>query len=1024
MEITMTNFDFVNDDFSNNPDKYFLMVKNLGEDSESIVAQKKGLVIAIKLLGLRFLEFIGKSNEFSETTNLKIIFNKLETNNEAKNQAFVKLGKRIENFNNKQTDESEKITLETRVNSIAIPSISNRDATQPFFNQILNHPENYQSNLWNIRKSKSRAQTLVWESTEDQHLRVYLSLKDIKLEVRNLNRYKDKPVFSFESEKWKQWKSFADIEQALKDAFPKETSPSAQNARVSDQNIETLLLAKIDSLDISSQEVKKGLKDLHKNIVNTEYPSEETRLTILAACSGDARYADRSFSTSTVRNRSAEGPGSHIATFHFLKGLTEYREHLRETGKLTKDFDEKLQVMQEEHMTLYLSTLLRKKIKSSPRNSPQQTAYINAATALLRADIERVMSSPSPHARGAWLSGFSQHFVPLRYEKVIQKDGTVKTNVLRMSLFNLGAGADNTQEQLENDHMFNETRLGSKTADGSIEFSINDIRSKMGSFQNFCTKIVKNAALGGYRDYAEFVNKTSPSAQVPLINIPQNQRNSLETIIVQKTQKMGDCTAKGQWAMLKKGFSRFNLTRDQYRDFKEFMDDFNLENGKPNKSFVAKSRISSRGSLSDQEMYQIAWSKKVNRSPQALLRLQDQKDQLAQDRKWELECVRIPISSASSNSNTTLTLKDLFQGKDRVVIGPPSIGNQPHTTYYLTPNYNRRLELFLDRNTGKVTVKTNEKTVSLEEFENSPLLSKIPQNSFRKDMEKQNYCSNTSEMDDWLSSKPSKGDYRITRSSLDSAWYELVQVVNHSAEIERYLIQTENNEQIRMWPKGTSLHDTEHSIIMTSDELHKTLNTIVPSPPPHRDFTQWLLEESSQTNLFRARKSSNPTTPNRFVIETKPPQVIPAFYAFIEGNDLVMQYHPDSGINNNTVVRFKINELNRCKNLDDLSNQFESKKLQQWLLSDSSQTHLYQARKSSNPTTPNRFVIQEKGTPPRSYLYVQLEEQSVTVSFHPESNIRDYRVFRFLFSHLVYCEDLGDLEAIFRANMYPPQFPT
>ena len=92
---------------------------------------------------------------------------------------------------------------------------------------------------------------------------------------------------------------------------------------------------------------------------------------------------------------------------------------------------------------------------------------------------------------------------------------------------------------------------------------------------------------------------------------------------------MGDCTAKGQWAMLKKGFSRFNLTRDQYRDFKEFMDDFNLENGKPNKSFVAKSRISSRGSLSDQEMYQIAWSKKVNRSPQALLRLQDQKDQLA-----------------------------------------------------------------------------------------------------------------------------------------------------------------------------------------------------------------------------------------------------------------------------------------------------------------------------------------------------------------------------------------------------------
>ncbi len=246
-------------------------------------------------------------------------------------------------------------------------------------------------------------------------------------------------------------------------------------------------------------------------------------------------FGDKDFDNKKYAGRLLEGPGSERAIWTFYSGLTNYYESVKNSlpvSELTK-----LKEILDAYNTFLLSALIRRNLKAATNATDEEKKkWTNFGAKILENDIKQVKEGKK--SRGYWLAGSRDHFVPLRYEYVKAENRFV------MGTFNLGGGV--MPQNIQPDKKAScETR----------------IKSTVQADHDFCKNIVAYAALRSINSWVTFINPKSHTNTPMITKMPKKNR-----------QKMGDCTCKGQWALLEKEFDRFFTTNpdEQYHRFKRF----------------------------------------------------------------------------------------------------------------------------------------------------------------------------------------------------------------------------------------------------------------------------------------------------------------------------------------------------------------------------------------------------------------------------------------------------------------------
>lgn len=345
----------------------------------------------------------------------------------------------------------------------------------------------------------------------------------------------------------------------------------------------------------------------------TELSKAQIKRELAANMSGDARFK-RAKSASDGSN--IEAMYSPRPILRFKQGILSFMENLRTEGRLTKGMERRFEVMLNEYDSFYASSLICERLINLdhasyyyPTMDPAEAKaeygrVLDQASAKLVSEVEEVANPESSKLRSTWLSGYQGHFVPMRSEKI-----PGSTNV-RLCFFNLGSGLREFQNAFGSEWE-SEARLGERfLRNGEQCVRIADLsKEEIARFKSegykesvectpeklqelvsgdFFKRLIQVATKGKLDAYTELMRPHVP----PRTFVPSSPE--LRTVINSLPQVIGDCTCKGQWALLNKGFSRLGLDEGLYREFKGYVQDSAL------REFEESSALGSSGAkLSD-----------------------------------------------------------------------------------------------------------------------------------------------------------------------------------------------------------------------------------------------------------------------------------------------------------------------------------------------------------------------------------------------------------------------------------------
>lgn len=393
-----------------------------------------------------------------------------------------------------------------------------------------------------------------------------------------------------------------------------------------------------------------------------------------------------------------EGANDVEAVLTFLRGLTNYYNSIEKT--LSKEEKEKFKDIFHSYYSFLLSALICISQKLNPEEN-----WVKLGSELLQKDILEIENGKK--SQGYWIPNISDHFVALKYGREKEK--------LSLSVFNLGAGV-NLINKLPNGKYISETRLKKRPHVPLEELSKQIMKPQ--------TEVDWTAFL----DVAAQYLKNDPHSQRPLP--------------AQCAQKMGDCPARSQWALLRSEFSRLfgKHPTINYTNFKQFFLEQTLFEMRVNKSEPVVSLgidqtpvedFEIGEALTEDQIYEICWrsyhNNKISKIPPA--------ETLPKAEKWK--GINIHFSTTEKDLNfksLQCNLEGLFRSNSQLFIGRLPHYNKEtdfqeiadDSGYYRIPNYfpksgeSRFLEiepvsLRMNRNEeGEVTVAV-EQSLTVEE---------------------------------------------------------------------------------------------------------------------------------------------------------------------------------------------------------------------------------------------------------------------------------------------------------------------
>ena len=496
------------------------------------------------------------------------------------------------------------------------------------------------------------------------------------------------------------------------------------------------LLETIGRFNTDIQDGRTNLFVNHDQVMNEVYSSYKNR-ELAANILGDERFNGRK----SLDNMGLDGAGTENAIQRFYESLITFADQLELKGKMTKEIRGKIDVMLEEYHMFYVSSLARRQIKSTPMLNDQ---IVGRFSDTLMKDIRRVVSGDKK--RGAWLVGSVDHFVPMRYENI------ENSRNIRVCFFNLGGGSNYFQKSFGH-KLENESRIGElyfRRGDESISYK--SLREKFPGREDLVEREVQELKKNGYRDsvecspeylegelgkkffeqlisigaigelnkYLNLIGGHIPNKEKALIgqderppdvfhleNNPIPPQNfSLNTSFVQKPQKMGDCTCKGQWAMLKKGFDRLGLEKEFYREFKQCTQRFAIDRFSEVSEQIENEKRTNYVTFDLEENYPLQLSDEKIRAICESKHLKMSGKEIQNAKRGGQSVVTIPFAKYEKKP-ISLTVERLFQGCKKVVFGGGNlIKGEGEMCYAINGGGLNGRELELSREGQKLSVKS------------------------------------------------------------------------------------------------------------------------------------------------------------------------------------------------------------------------------------------------------------------------------------------------------------------------------
>jgi len=446
-------------------------------------------------------------------------------------------------------------------------------------------------------------------------------------------------------------------------------------------------------LDLSgfdfTEDVQKAINLRHdKTLEENETLIKQGQLS--ANILGDKRFNSVKFQ---IGKKGIEGPGSANAVMTYAKGIKNYAEKLKKEGKMTQELASKFQIILKEYQTFYLSTLFahvirdkfikrmeigreqyfkrrefaREQIRKTqirlarpkpsellPKPSEFEKELKAAAQKMLEDDIQKVLTGEKE--RGAFQSGSCRHFVPMRYERVPD----TKPPKIRISFFSLGAELG---KEVKGKYR-NEVRIGKKFSIGKEqkvlvdEEYFNALKSK-----DYFKTLIRIMSTRSLKRYTETIEQGKPE---------KYEDTNLEDIITQRPQFIGDCTCRGQWAMMKTGLERLDIKK-HYHPIKHFIEGEAM-NSYAETAEITNPKLSSKDPkslFSHQEVYQVCWSKHMAMSNNAFKRAKKRLDN--EKKPWLNASVQVFTPSPTHKPNypkqVRFNLERLLANRSEINIG-------------------------------------------------------------------------------------------------------------------------------------------------------------------------------------------------------------------------------------------------------------------------------------------------------------------------------------------------------------------
>lgn len=426
----------------------------------------------------------------------------------------------------------------------------------------------------------------------------------------------------------------------------------------------------IDTLAVGC-DLKEKLKTRHK-LTQTELNGAEKQLKLISMIFGDHRFYDKRLPDGSE----LEGIPRNVAIYTYMKTIYDY---ILKIDKLSnsiwssdREIEQQFKDLFAHYPLFYVSSLLYELLINNEISEEQ------AVDLLYRDMVEVLQGDHKRKKRGAWVSGYPVHSIPFVYEKIeTSEDEEPK---LKLSFFNLGNQTSSLQIGYFKDKVFNETRVGNLvTKQGEVVCTKSWLEEHL---LKFCRRLHKVLTGGDGDSFMRFINSYLPKKAKRAVYLCHTKkssyrRNPLRDVICQPLQVIGDCSCRGQWAMLRSAAHYEGIHDEEMRHFKLFLrkrqiDVLNKKFAEINKEVLNFNQKEGKVKTAEQ-IYLDCFSAFVRLSSKRILRQQELEACLPEDKRWQARCCRICIPNSSKSGEkelmTTLCLKDLFQGRTKVIIG-------------------------------------------------------------------------------------------------------------------------------------------------------------------------------------------------------------------------------------------------------------------------------------------------------------------------------------------------------------------